>query len=108
LIVMDFQTAYRNFDAARTTEQNAIGAGNHDTAMEAWRVALDNLLTAPVESPRDVAQLFDTMWNMTAPDDDTEDAVQHTGAWELLDRVRVVLHALAAKPRDSVGRMGRA
>jgi hypothetical protein len=34
---------------------------------------------------------------MTAPDDDTDDAVQHTGAWELLDRMRVVLRDLARR-----------
>ncbi|MGL4960355.1 MAG: hypothetical protein ACRC67_03905 [Inquilinus sp.] len=92
---MTFQEAYAAFDAARAAEQDAIGTGDHGVAMEAWRTALENLLAAPVATVQDVATLYEQLWGLTAPADDTSDAVQHTGAWALLDRVRVALHEIA-------------
>lgn len=108
---MNFETAFKNYSNAEAALRDTMENDRGESAYRSASAALDSvhadLLNAPVTSVQQASTLFDVLWVHYYPDD-TEDALNATGAVQLIDRVRVVLHELAAKPRSSVGRIGRA
>lgn len=101
---MNFDTAYKNYIAAEAVLRDAMENYTGEGAREAASTVLDDahteLLSAPVTSVQQVSDLFDVLWVHYFPTD-TEDALNATGAVDLIDRVRVALHELAAKGAEA-------
>lgn len=101
---MTFETAFKNYSTAEAALRDAMENDRGEGAYRAASATLDDahtaLLKAPVTSVREASTLFDVLWVHYYPSD-TEDALNATGAVDLIDRVRGVLHELAAKGAEA-------